>query len=356
MSQAAQRKSLRIDFAYPGDIDAPTGGYGYDRRVMRELVSLGCVVRPIALPASFPYPSAKDLAETRRLLEGDARDALVIDGLAYAALPVGIVAELAPRPVALVHHPLFLEAGLAPAMAEQLKRSEQAALGGAGAVITTSAMTADIVAREFSVARSRLFFAPPGVDPAPRATGSRDGTVRVLSVGSITPRKAYDDLVRALVRAKGDWRLTIAGSRTLAPDHARDIEALISASGLSGRIRLAGALNAPDVAAAYAASDIFVTASHFEGFGMAIAEAIAHGLPVVATREVAAAGALPNAAGLVYPAGDVAALAGCLDRIIADAALRARLAEGAWTAAGTQTRWRDTAQSFLHALRAGASA
>ena len=349
-------ENLRIDFAYPGDIAAPTGGYGYDRRVMRELAALGCVVTPIALPASFPYPTGDDLAEARRLLTGKARDALVIDGLAYAALPPQIIAEISPRPVALVHHPLFLEAGLAPETAARLRASEQAALDRAGAIVTTSAMTADIVAREFFVARERLFVAPPGVDPAPRAAGSRDGIVRLFSVGSITPRKAYGDLVRALVHVRGDWRLTIAGSRTFASEHAREIEALISAHDLSARIELAGAMDASAIAAAYAASDVFVTASHFEGFGMAIAEAVAHGLPVVATREVAAAGALPEAAGLLYPAGDVAALAECLDRIVGDAALRARLADGAWRAAQMQFRWRDTALAFLDALRAGVAA
>ncbi len=63
---------------------------------------------------------------------------------------------------------------------------------------------------------------------------------------------------------------------------------------------------------------------------MAIAEAVAHGLPVVATREVASAGALPENCGLTYPAGDVAALAARLDSIVGDASLRARLADAAW--------------------------
>ena len=71
---------LRIDFAYPGDLDAPTGGYGYDRRVMRELTALGCDVRPIALPASFPYPTADDLAQTQLLLSNGDRDALIGTG------------------------------------------------------------------------------------------------------------------------------------------------------------------------------------------------------------------------------------------------------------------------------------
>ncbi len=347
---------MRIDFAYPGDINAPTGGYGYDRRVMRELAALGCAVSPIALPASFPYPTDADLDATRRLLRGGARDALVVDGLAYAAMPAEIVAELAPKPVALVHHPLFLEAGLTPDAAARLRAGEQAALDCAAAVVTTSAMTADIVAREFSVPRPRLFFAPPGVDPAPRAPGSRDGTIRLFSVGSLTPRKGYADLVQALAEVAGDWRLTVAGSRTLAPDHAREIEELIAVRRLGDRIRLADAMNAEEIAAGYAAADIFVTASHFEGFGMAIAEAVSHGLPVVATREVAAAGAMPAAAGLAYPAGDVAALAARLAEAIGDADLRRRLADNAWAAAQNQFRWTGTARAFLAALRTGDAA
>lgn len=342
---------MRIDFAYPGDIDAPTGGYGYDRRLMRELAALGCAIRPVALPASFPYPGAGDLAEPQRLLADDARDALVIDGLAYAAMPAELIATLSPRPVALVHHPLFLEAGLPPETAAGLRASEQAALDRAGAVVTTSAMTAEIVARVFSVSRARLFFAPPGVDPAPRATGSRHQALHLFSVGSLTPRKGYGDLVRALAHVQGDWRLTIAGSLTLAPDHAREIEALIETLGLADRIRLAGAMNAGDIAAGYTRADVFVTPSHFEGFGMAIAEAISHGLPVVATQEVAAAGALPEGCGLIYPAGDADALANRLNDLVGDARLREGLADAAWVAAQRQFRWRDTALAFLEALR-----
>ncbi len=342
--------SLRIDFAFPGDLGLPTGGYGYDRRIISELRALGAQVREISLPASFPFPSTADIEASRRLLARGARDALIVDGLAFGALPAEAVAALAPKPVALVHHPLCLETGLDPVRANGLRLSETRALALAGAVLVTSRMTADIVSRDFAVPSTRLLAAEPGVDRAARAGASQDGSVRLLCVGSLLPRKGYDELLRALSGVDGEWALTIVGSDELDPDCARSVKGLRAVLGLSARVKLTGALSADEVSACYANADVFVTASHFEGYGMAIAEAIARGLPVIATREVAAAGAAPEDATLVYPAGDVAALKNRLHKVIDDSDLRARLSDRAWAAARTQPRWTDAAQTMLRAI------
>ncbi|MFO1117441.1 MAG: glycosyltransferase family 4 protein [Beijerinckiaceae bacterium] len=344
--------NLRLDFAFPGDLRLPTGGYGYDRRVIAELRTLGAQVREISLPASFPFPSPDDLETSRRLLTNDQRDALIIDGLAFGALPEETIYALAPKPVALVHHPLCLETGLEPLRADALRASETRALAHAGAVLVTSRMTADIVARDFGVHASKLFAAEPGIDRAPRATGSSDGIVRLLSVGSLLPRKGYGDLLHALSGVTGEWSLTIVGSDELDPDCARSVKGLRAVLGLPARVALTGALPAEAVATHYLDADVFVTASHFEGYGMAIAEAIARGLPVVTTREVAVAGAAPTDAALVYPAGDVGALRERLSGIVGDAALRARLSDRAWAAAQAQPRWSDAAQTMLRAIEA----
>ena len=342
---------LRIGFAYPGDLAAPTGGYGYDRRIIAELSAIDCAVTPVELPASFPEPDTRDIAAAARLLSAGAHDALIVDGLAFGALPAALIAGLSPRPVALVHHPLFMETGLAPDRVTRLRASERDALAEAPAILTTSRMTADIVAREFAVAPDRLFVAEPGVDAAPRAAGSNDGIVRLVAVGSVAPRKAYDDLVCALAGVGGDWRLQIVGSLTLAPDCARALEQRVADLGLSSRIALAGAQPAHVVADCFRSADVFVTASHFEGYGMAIAEAVARGLPVVIADEVAAAGAAPEGAARTYPAGDVMALRAVLSAIIGDSSLRAQLAARSWAAAGAQPRWRDAAQTVLRAVR-----
>ena len=77
-----------VAFAIPGDITQATGGYAYDRRVMALLPQFGVAVRHLALPGSFPAPSAADLAEAQRLLAGVLAETVILaDGLAYGAMP-----------------------------------------------------------------------------------------------------------------------------------------------------------------------------------------------------------------------------------------------------------------------------
>ena len=105
-------RKVAIAFAIPGDIDLPTGGYGYDRRLLAEWRRMGVAARHLALPGSFPSPTQADLTETRRqLLSCRDDETLLIDGLAYGAFPESLAAGLTGRVVALVHHPLALETG-----------------------------------------------------------------------------------------------------------------------------------------------------------------------------------------------------------------------------------------------------
>src|SRR5262249_44710343 len=119
----------RIAFAIPGDIALATGGYGYDRRVMALLPGFGIEVSHVPLPGSFPAPTAADLDETQRKLAAVPADAIILaDGLAYGALPDWLVQSLRSPIVALVHHPLCLEAGLKQARRDELYALEKAAL------------------------------------------------------------------------------------------------------------------------------------------------------------------------------------------------------------------------------------
>jgi glycosyltransferase involved in cell wall biosynthesis len=343
-----------IVLAVPGDIDLPTGGYGYDRRLLAEWREMGVTARHLALPASFPNPTPGDLAETGRLILSQPFDAaLLIDGLAYGAFPESIAAGLAGRVVALVHHPLGLETGLSPERARALLAGEAAALRHASAVIATSPTTKRMLVADFGLAEDRITVALPGVDRAARASGSSNGSpLALLAVGSLVPRKGYDVLVSALASLRDrNWRLTIIGASDRAPDTARALQAQIKAAGLEGRILLVGAVGENALAEAYDKADLFVMPSLFEGYGMVLTEALARALPILCTTGGAAAETAPDAAAFKVPPGDIAAFTEVLGKLIDDRALREGMANAAWAAAEDLPRWRDTATIVAQTCR-----
>lgn len=339
-------------FAIPGDIDLPTGGYTYDRRVLALLPSQGIVAQRLQLPGSFPNPSDADLAETTRQLAAVAPTAVVvIDGLAYGAIPADLIRRVAAPIVALVHHPLCLEAGLSEHRQRQLRALETEALALARRVVTTSRTTARILVADFGVSEGSITVAEPGTDPAPRARGTGK-PIQLLAVGAVVPRKAYDLLVRALSTLNDhDWRLTIAGPMDRSAEALVSLQAAIRDTGLGGRITLAGPLDSEPLGRLYASADLFVMPSLYEGYGMALAEAMACGLPIVSTTGGAAAETVPDAAALKVPPGDVAALAAAIRRVLADRELRARMADASWAAGQSLPRWQDTARTIAGVIK-----
>ncbi|AWB22259.1 glycosyl transferase family 1 [Methylobacterium currus] len=347
---------MRLVLAVPGDLSAPTGGYAYARQLLAHLPAQGVAVTHLALPGGFPDPTPDDLARTAALLgEGPADAALLVDGLAYGALPPEVI-RAAGRPVAaLVHHPLGYETGLPPERAAALVAGERTALALASRVVATSRYTARLLAAEFGVPSGRIAVAEPGTAPAARVAPRPGPQVRLLSVGTVSPRKGYDVLVRALATLTDlDWSLTIAGSLDRAPDCAAALRDQIAASHLRNRITLAGTVTPEALDRLSAEADLAVSASLFEGYGMALAEALARGLPLVATSGGAAAETAPAGAGLTVPPGDAAALAAALRALIADPARRAEAAAASWAAGRRLPGWPDTAAAIAAFLRTSA--
>lgn len=342
----------QIAFAIPGDITLPTGGYAYDRRVLALLPSRGIEARHLPLPGGFPQPTAAELAETQRLLLAAPADAvLLIDGLAYGAMPADIVGSLDCRIVALVHHPLCLEAGLSERRQLELRALETAALALAQHVIVTSAATAKTLATDFAVPIAKISVAEPGTDAAPRAKGT-GSPLQLLGVGSIVPRKAFNILVRALVpHTDVPWRLSIVGATDRSPEALAMLRTVIAESGLQDRIVLIGAADEARLNVHYASADIFVMPSLYEGYGMVLAEAMARGLPIVCTTGGAAADTAPDAAALKVPPGDVAALSAAIGRLLRDTTLRTGVGDASWAAGQALPRWEQTARTIADVVR-----
>lgn len=338
-------------FAIPGDIATPTGGYAFDRRVIALLPSFGIQVQHLPLPAGFPNPSAADLDETARRVAATPPDAtLLFDGLAYGALPSSVIDGFKRRIVALVHHPLCLEAGLGEDRARELHALEKAALARAARVIVTSPATARTLVADFAVPETSITVAEPGTDPALRASGT-GMPLQLLAVGAVSKRKAYDVLVNALEPLAGlDWRLAIAGATDRAPDVAAALKGQIGASPLSQRINLAGMVVPATLERFYDSADLFIMPSLYEGYGMVLAEAMARGIPIICTTGGAAAETVPDAAALKVPPGDVAALTDALRTTLTNKKLRRRMADASWEAGRCLPTWSETARRIAASI------
>ena len=329
-----------IAFAVPGALATRTGGYVYDRRLISELRSNGLAIRHLSWPDGFPMPDRAAVDQVGRSLACLADDTIVIiDGLAFGTMPA-LAAEFGKRLklVALVHHPLALETGAAPGLFE----SECTALRHARAVITTSAATAATLVGRYGVPAGRLVVAPPGTDPAPAAPRIGKPSC-LLCVGTVTPRKGHDILVAALVLIRDlAWRCIMAGSLDRSPATTQALRRQIAAAGLGARLTLAGEVE--DIGALYREADLFVLASRHEGYGMAYAEALAHGLPVVGTSAGAIPGLVPKEAGALVPPDDPAALANALRRLLTDRMARDAAAAASRRAGIGLPRWQSTAE------------
>lgn len=338
-------------FLIPGDLELPTGGYAYDRRVLALLPALGIDVRHVALPGSFPFPDQADLAETARIVAALPTDAvLFIDGLAFGAMPGDVIRSFRRPIIALCHHPLGLEVGLTPDQRARFTTSETKALAQAVAVVVTSPSTKVLLIENFRVPAEQIVVAVPGTDPAPRASGT-GVPLQLLAVGSLVPRKGYSFLIEALSElTELDWRLNIAGAEDRSPETAARVRELIAAKRLEHRIALLGAVDDAELSHQYAKADLFVMPSLFEGYGMVLAEAMARGLPIVCTTGGAAAETVPDAASLKVPPADAAELAKALRQMIEQPQLRAAKADAAWAAGQALPRWEDTSRIIADAI------
>jgi glycosyltransferase involved in cell wall biosynthesis len=297
-----------IHLVLPAGVDdpaRPSGGNIYDRRVCD---GLGAVEHTST--ATVPDDSL-----------------VLVDGLLTTPYLVAEAARL--RLVVLVHMPLGPAAPW-----------EREVLRAAAGVIATSRWTRTWLLERYGLAPERVFVAEPGADPAPVAPGTPEGSA-LLCVGAVTPLKGYDVLVAAL-ELIGDLAWSCRGVGSL------DVEPAFAA-GLGDTVRLTGPLARPELEATYAEADLLVLASRAETYGMVVTEALAHGVPVVATDVGGVREAL-GGGGVLVPPEDPAALADALRTWLTDDDRRAELRAAALRRRDTLSGWDRTTALVAEAL------
>lgn len=340
-------------FAVPGDITTLTGGYIYDRLLLEELRAAGRDVALVQLPDGFPFPSDADMDKAIAALQALSENhPVIIDGLAFGALPTAGVTGIKAPIIALVHHPLALESGLPAEQQDHLWRTERDNLRHVAAIIVPSPHTRDILIDRYEVDPVQIHVALPGIarPPSLPMDTDQDGPPLILSVGILHPRKGHDVLIAALQKiADLDWRAEIVGN-PWEVGHADTLQAQIDQAGLTTRINLAGRVSADHLNRLYAQARIFALATRYEGYGIVFNEALVHGLPIVSCRTGAVPDTVPSDAGLLVEKDDPTAFAAALRRLLTLPVVRDSMAAAARVRGDALPTWADTAGVAAQAL------
>ncbi|MFW6090490.1 MAG: glycosyltransferase family 4 protein [Actinomycetota bacterium] len=348
-----------VHVVVPAGIDdprRPSGGNVYDRHVCRGLAELGWSVRehPVAGPWPWPDQAARSgLAEA--LAAVPDRGLVLLDGLVASTVPDILQPHRSRlQLVVLLHMPLG-EGDL------RARRVERAALATAAAVVTPSRWARRWLLANYGLRPARVQVAEPGVELPATAPGTSRAD-SLLCVGAVTPHKGHDVLVAALGELAGlPWRCVVAGALDAAPGFVDDLRRRARQHGIAARLDFPGPLTGADLDAAYAGADVLVLASRAESYGMVVAEALAYGLPVIATSVGGVPEALGRAAdgrlpGLLVPADDAPALAAAVRDFLTDGSLRGSLRQAAADRRRRLPQWSHTATRVARALTAAARA
>lgn len=328
----------------PGGIDdpaAPSGGNRFDREVLSRVDR---DVHEFALPGAWPVaaPAARDALAGALAGVPDGADVL-LDGLVACGVPEVLEPHAARlRLHVLVHLPLSDETGLSDEDAAYLRGLERRTVHVATTVIATSRAAAARIAEMHDLPVVRVV--EPGVSAAPLTIPSDEGN-RLVNVAAVTPRKGQDLLVSVLERDLADlrWECTFAGALVRPVPHTHPA------------IRFLGPRTGKDLDAVYAGADLFVLPSRAETYGMVVTEALARGIPVLATAVggvAEALGAAPDGTrpGLLVPPDDPPALAGALRAWLTDPELRGRRRTAAAARRETLPTWTEAARRLDDAL------
>jgi glycosyltransferase involved in cell wall biosynthesis len=332
------------------DPERPSGGHRYNRSLCLGLAVAGWAVFEHHVPGAWPLPdAAAEQALAAELGEVEDDTVVLIDGLIASAAARIVLPVAARLPLVVLVHMLLGEPapGQNGTDLDRAREQERHVLSAARAVVTTSGWTRARLLDRYAVRPANVHASQPGAWPAPLVPGTAGGG-ELLCVGAVAPAKGQDVLLDALAKLRDRaWRCRLVGPLDRDARFAAQLRDRAAISGIEERVDFVGPLPGEALDRAYAQADVLVLASHAETYGMVVTEALAHGLPVIATAVGGVAEALGSTPdgrlpGLLVPPADVRALRDALGSWLDDSDRRRRLREAARDRRPTVPTWDDT--------------
>jgi glycosyltransferase involved in cell wall biosynthesis len=349
---------LRVAFITVGDTGRKTGGYLYNGRVISGLRNRGFEIEEVVAGGASPDEQRTAAPRFGSTFDPARFDAIVVDAFARIAVAPHVDRWLSWRPVvALVHElPSVAGGGSWPGTVASERNYEESLLRADRLVAVSDHGRNVLLGR--GVSPGRIHVVPPGFDSIPVGVGSHvqrgGGPVRALCVAQWIERKGIRTLVEAwTLRERKGAVLELIGETDADPDYAVQVTDAIETAP-RGSIVVSGCVDDAALGASYAAADLFVLPSRYEGYGIVYAEALARGLPIIACD----AGPVPDLVGreaavLVRP-DDREALSAALGLLLGDPTLRVRMSAAASRRASRLPGWEHTVTGFEQVLRTAA--
>ena len=336
-----------VAFVTVGDTSRLTGGYLYNARVVSGLCGEGWVVEEVV--ACGASRGEQEEAAPGFDLDLARHDLIVVDALARVVCGPHLDRWRKAVPVvAMVHELPSVAGGDTPEVEEPLLRSDL--------FIVVSGHGRDVLQRR-GVPAGRIRIVSPGFDRLSlpgkdgRLSVGEDGPLRVLCVAQWIPRKGILELVRAWAsRERPGAVLELIGETDADPEYAARVHKAV-ANAPEDSIIVRGPVDDVTLATAYATADLFALPSCYEGYGVVYAEALAHGLPVLACDVGPVPELVGDGAAWLVPPGDAGAISEALAVLLGDGELRRMMSAAARERARSLPRWEDTAVGFQRVMR-----
>ena len=337
-----------------GKKDFHSGGYGFNFRIVEYLRSHGFEVEIIhftTVPPGYPLKWFKASRYICRKIRADNPDIIIISkSYQYLSL-LRLMSAFNDIPVIYLMHNLEWKIIRSKLKASMYRIYVKWLLGMASRVWVNSRSTGEAV-QGIGIPRSSISLINPGFEKDSVSLperSRREGPVRLLCVGSISPRKAQHILVKACTfLEKGSYVMEFAGSIDADEDYSLMVKDLIKRENLSDSILVSGELSGEELVKAYMNADILVHPSRWEAFGISIVEGMWYGLPVIASGTAAIPELVHHGKnGLLTSPGDIAELADGIKKLTGNKSLRLQMGEKSRMFAERMNDWNDTCKEFM---------
>ena len=347
---------MKLALVIYGSLEAVSGGYLYDRKLVEYLRAQGDTVEIISLPWRN-YAAHLTDNFWFRLPTRQNFDILIQDELNHPSL---ISANLSKHPypvISLVHHLRCSE--LRPPWQNVFYRMvEKKYLQSVDGLIFNSKTTKTVVHGLLKDGKPSIVAYPPTdrfgepVSEKEIIRRAQSGPLRILFLGNVIYRKGLHTLLEAVSVRPSVFRIDVVGALTAEPRYAKQMQHFAKANGLASLVTFHSSLDREPLAEKLRQAHVLAVPSSYEGFGIVYLEGMGFGLPAIGTAAGAAGEIIdPGKTGYLIAPDDATSLAGYLQSLAEDRGLLARLSLNARERYLRQPAWTETAKSIREFLQ-----